>query len=82
MALPYQMFGKASPSPVTQAVAQATRMAHGDPSELFNQMMQTNPQFRTFVQDNRGKTPQQIARENGIDLGQVVRAMGGQDGNR
>lgn len=55
-------------------------MAHGDPSGLFNQMMASNPQFRTFVQDNRGKTPQQIAQEHGIDLGQVMRAMGGTDG--
>lgn len=52
-------------------------MANGNPTVLFNSMMQTNPQFREFVNDNRGKSPQQIAQEHGIDLPAVMRAMGG-----
>ena len=42
-------------------------MAGGDPQALFERMVRTNPQFATFVEQNRGKAPDQIARENGID---------------
>lgn len=78
MRLPYQMFGQAQqPNRATQAVAQARQMARGNPQALFNSMMASDPRFREFVQDNAGKTPQQIAAENGIDVGQVSRAMNG-----
>lgn len=77
MRLPYQMFGHQQQSPVTQAVAQARQMAGGNPQALFNSMMASNPRFREFVQDNAGKTPQQIASEHGIDMAQVSRAMNG-----
>lgn len=52
-------------SPVMQAIQQAQRMAGGNPQSLFNRMMQSNQQFREFVQ------------EHGIDMGQVSRALGG-----
>lgn len=39
-----------------------------NPDEYFNELMQKNPQFRQFVESNRGKTPEQIASENGIDI--------------
>lgn len=40
----------------------------GNPEQIARQMMQNNPQFRQFIEANRGKTPEQVARENGIDL--------------
>ena len=49
--------------------------AQGNPEALFSQLMRDNPQFRRFVDDNRGKTPEQIARENGIDFAEVQRLM-------
>ena len=49
--------------------------AQGNPQALFDQMMRDNPQFRQFVDDNRGKTPEQIARDNGIDFAVVQRLM-------
>jgi signal-transduction protein with cAMP-binding, CBS, and nucleotidyltransferase domain len=39
-----------------------------NPDELFKQLMQNNPQFRQFYEANKDKTPEQIAKENGIDL--------------
>lgn len=39
-----------------------------NPDEYFNELMRNNPQFRQFVEANRGKTPEQIAGENGIDI--------------
>lgn len=43
----------------------------GNPQQMAQQMMMSNPQFRQFVEANKGKTPQQVARENGIDLDQL-----------
>lgn len=43
-------------------------MRTGDPAALAQQMMQSNPQFRQFVEQNKGKSPDQIAREHGFDL--------------
>lgn len=34
-------------------------------------MMRNNPQFAQFMEANKGKTPQQVAQENGIDLGKL-----------
>ena len=39
-----------------------------NPNEVFNQMMQTNPQFKSFVEQNKGKSIEQIAQENNIDM--------------
>ena len=38
--------------------------------------MRTNPQFAQFVKANQGKTPEQIAAENGIDYSTVRSLMG------
>ena len=40
----------------------------GNPKELYNNLMKQNPQFNQFVNENAGKSPSQIAKENGIDL--------------
>lgn len=47
----------------------------GNPEQIAQQMMQINPQFRQFVEANRGKTPEQVAREHGIDLNQIKSMM-------
>ena len=39
-----------------------------DPQKVALQMAQRNPQFAAFLQQNQGKTPDQIAAENGIDM--------------
>ena len=44
-------------------------MRNGNPGAIAQQMMESNPRFRKFVEDNRGKSPDQIAREHGFDLG-------------
>lgn len=46
-----------------------------NPQGMFNRLMRTNPQFKAFVEDNRGKSPQQIASEHGIDWNLVERFM-------
>ena len=47
----------------------------GNPEQAFQQMMQNNPQFRQFVEQNKGKTPEQVAREYGVDLNQLKSMM-------
>lgn len=42
-----------------------------DPQKVAQMFMQRNPQFAAFVQQNQGKSIEQIASENGIDLGFV-----------
>ena len=47
----------------------------GNPDQIAQQMMQSNPQFRQFVEQNKGKTPEQVAQEYGIDLNQFKGMM-------
>lgn len=40
-----------------------------NPQQVFDNLMRTNPQFARFVQENKGKTPEQAFREHGLDFG-------------
>lgn len=42
----------------------------GNPEQIAQQMMQQNPKFKQFIESNKGKTPEQVAKENGVDLSQ------------
>jgi LysM repeat protein len=42
-----------------------------NPETLVNTLMQSNPAFKRFIEANRGKSVEQIAQENGIDLEQI-----------
>lgn len=44
------------------------QVANGNPNAIFSQMLNQNPQFRQFVERNKGKSAEQILSENGIDL--------------
>lgn len=46
-----------------------------NPQKVALQMAQRNPHFAAFLQQNQGKTPEQIAAENGIDMGFVRELM-------
>ena len=52
-------------------IAQLISVLKGkDPEKLIPMLMQRNPQFAQFVQSCKGKTPEQVAAEHGIDLNQ------------
>lgn len=36
--------------------------------EVYSDMLQNNQQFRSFVEQNKGKTAEQISEEYGINL--------------
>ena len=48
-------------------------MQGNNPNAVYNYMIKNNPQFAQFVEANKGKSPEQIAQENGIDLNQIRR---------
>lgn len=63
------------PNPIQAAMQAAQAFRSSSPEQLMQSMMRSNPQFAQFVEQNRGKSPEQIAKENGIDLGAVMRAF-------
>lgn len=70
------MQGANSPMNKMGQIANLMKMLRsGNPEQIAQQMMQNNPQFRQFVEANKGKTPDQVAREHGIDLSQFKSMM-------
>lgn len=39
-----------------------------DPNAVMNMLAQRNPQFRQFAEKCKGKTPEQVAQEYGVDI--------------
>lgn len=58
------------------ARAASEAMRRQGPEAVFGALMGSNPRFRRFVEQNRGKSPEQIARENGIDLAALRSRLG------
>lgn len=81
--MPSSLFGghpgsprpQTSPNPIQAAMQMAQSLRGSSPEQVMQTMMRSNPQFARFVEQNRGKTPEQIAKENGIDLGPVMQAL-------
>jgi hypothetical protein len=46
-----------------------------NPKKMFDQMYESNPQFRDFANSMRGKTPEQAFKENGFDYDQFKGMM-------
>ena len=44
----------------------------GNPAQIAQNMMMQNPQFRQFMEQNKGKDPMQVAKENGIDINKIM----------
>lgn len=63
------MQGTARPGNRMGQIASLMQMLRsGNPEQIAMQMMRNNPQFRQFMEANKGKDPMEVARENGIDL--------------
>lgn len=48
----------------------------GDATAAYNRLKAQNPQFAEFAKKNAGKSPEQIAKENGIDISVVKKLFG------
>ena len=64
------------PQPGNQGIFGLIRQLRGGGADaMFNQMYQSNPQFRDFANSMRGKTPEQAFRERGFDFDQIKGMM-------
>ncbi len=54
---------------------QTVMAMRGNPQAAFNMLMEREPRFRQFYEENKNKTPEQIMREYGIDPAAVQRLM-------
>lgn len=59
----------------SQLMGLKNMMQGKNPDAVYQMMMNSNPQFARFVSENRGKSPEEIARAHGIDLEQVKQMM-------
>lgn len=65
-----------NPMAMMSQLKQTIGMIRGqDPRQIAQLMAQRNPQFAAFMQQNQGKTVDQIAAENGIDMSFVRELM-------
>ena len=63
-----------SPTSSTPNVANIMRiLKNGNSEQIAMTLLQTDPRFAEFMRQNQGKNPEQVAREHGIDLDQLVR---------
>lgn len=53
-------------NPILQALTSKNNIPM-NPDALFNNMMQSNPQFKDFVEQNKNKTPEEIIRSYGAN---------------
>lgn len=63
------MLQKPQTNNLLSQISQIKNMVAGkNPDAMFSDLYNNNPQFRQFVDANKGKSPEQIAQENGIDI--------------
>ena len=61
---------------IMQTVNNIRRMMNGqNPDSVVQMMARQNPQFAQFLKDNQGKSPEQIAKDYGIDWGMIQGLM-------
>lgn len=72
---PLMMAMQGGNNKMAQVMQVMKMLRSGNPDQIAQQMMQSNPQFRQFVEQNKGKTPEQVAEEYGIDLNQFKGMM-------
>lgn len=57
-------------------IAALMNMMRGkDPNAVMQMMAQRNPQFKAFMEECRGKTPEQVAQQYGVDLNALKQLM-------
>ena len=59
------IFGNRGGNSILNAIGRMRAL--GNPDTAYQQMYQSNPQFRQFADSMQGKTPEQAFRENGLD---------------
>lgn len=72
---PQQMPVASQQNPLSQVMGIVNMLKSGNPSQIGMALMQKNPQFAEFMRQNQGKTPQQYAKEHGLDFSQIQNMM-------
>lgn len=60
---------------IMNQIGQLRQLAGGNPNAAIRMLSQRNPQFSQFLQQNQGKSPEQIAKDYGIDWNMVQSIM-------
>ena len=68
-----QAMGQNNPLAMISQIKQA--MNGQNPQAFARMLAQKNPQFAQFLQENKGKSPEQIAQEHGLDFSQIKNFM-------
>lgn len=68
--MPSSLFPKSSGNSLLDAVM-ALRGMGANPQAVYEQMYQANPQFRSFADSVKDKTPEQAFREHGYDYAKL-----------
>lgn len=50
-------------------------MGAKNPDALYVDMMNNNEQFRNFVTENEGKSPEEIARKYGVNINPILQML-------
>lgn len=67
--MPNPLFENRTPRPGNQSIfGLMSQLRNGGAESMFNQMYQTNPQFRDFANSMKGKNPEQAFKERGFDF--------------
>ena len=69
--LQMMMNNGAANSPLQMLGMLKQMMSGRSPESVMQGMMQSNPQFASFVNANKNKSPEQICRENGLNWDEI-----------
>ena len=62
-------------NPLQELVGLANLVRQHNPAQVAQVFATKNPQFANFLKSCRGKTPEQVAQENGIDYNLVKQIL-------
>lgn len=58
-------------NPMNNIMGLINALKNGNAEYMYQQMVKTNPQFKSFVEQNKDKTIQEIADSYGIDMNTI-----------
>lgn len=61
------LFSQMNPTPLSHIQNLMKLMQGKDPNAVMGLLAQRNPQFAKFMEECKGKTPEQVAQQYGID---------------
>lgn len=75
MGFAQQFHQPSDPTALQASMMQLRNIMKGDPTAVIQNLMQTNPQFAQFYEQNKGKTPQEAFSAYGYDFDEIVKIV-------